>query len=899
MNRTNIPKFLNEEKMESYLAPFDPSFSPSFPYRNHLEQSSKGFLATRLVTEAHSGRPEHSRTYFAKLSCVSGKRMLCFLATEAKSKKLAEALAFAAACTIICPNDIPAISHVEVIAEKAEKDLTPPMKVFVPPPSDNAGLVRALAVKDMELQALKNAVIDFAIYFIPVYAAHPDDEALAEAWNKLMHASNGNPSQKEYLNLGDQAEVIRDAHWSFNSVPRESGIYIFTGKNIKSPNPAAWRVGGSLSTHLNLKSKLTSHMGVGKSIDFEEGKAYQFKVKHVDSKPNLRGTDLLRCSKCSALVEIPMNRTIPLHECLTVPLMPLDSGSDTDDDNSEEPDVALVPHYVLVDTGKHKKTTVRQYRLDEEQSKRNKEQHALNGNIEPKASAKPQRTAKTPQRRSKKPARQRTQRRVVQQVRQHAKKHKGAEGHRLNFVEKSGRLTALERIVGSLTMPGDMPAVRYSGDFTNTATALANPFTIENLSFYTLDAVPTDPFCQLPVNESFVAQFRDPLCAEIKYQVPPDNTPWVYNMVFVDPEDDQSQANPTGSLILTTEFQSPTVLGMSFDTVSGTHTWAPHGDFVFPGTVHEKPDMRFFWFDNETEFSVTAYITAWGDTAPPPNSVNANLYFWNGNSVETSQTNLFNGTDPTVLFPITKSGYYALAFNALASGGVVNDVLAFQAQSSMVGSTFGHRYLPGLLDNVAAVSSIVLQGASTLISEVAAPVNKQGKICARQFPPTVNWYRVATSGWAKVAKSKNIFVEPIEKGCYGFLKPASENDFDLNIELKVTEGVLNCSVWPLRRKHDYLVFQASVESTEGRDLYVTTKYSVEFESNDTWREVSDVRFPANLWRAAWPILKSTPQFHENPTHWREIFAKILSGAKKATSIATKALPLIEAGAALF
>jgi hypothetical protein len=187
--------------------------------------------------------------------------------------------------------------------------------------------------------------------------------------------------------------------------------------------------------------------------------------------------------------------------------------------------------------------------------------------------------------------------------------------------------------------------------------------------------------------------------------------------------------------------------------------------------------------------------------------------------------------------------------------------------------------VPNLLTEMNKVQSFRTNGASILVSNTSPMIEIQGNIGGAVSPRSKHWTQWAeyTSGnnmLTPIVVSPDKMVGKASRGIYGFIKPRSEESFEYKTYWTCGKlGVLD-SRYPLEEEEDYLVVIAVVLQAEGRSFLVTLDSQIEFPTDNQWKETKVPMASREVIDSAMKCLRKVPTWHENPTHLKDIAAKI-------------------------
>jgi len=314
-------------------------------------------------------------------------------------------------------------------------------------------------------------------------------------------------------------------------------------------------------------------------------------------------------------------------------------------------------------------------------------------------------------------------------------------------------------------------------------------------------------------------------------------------------------------------------------------SYAPHGPFLYAGSVGTSNPSRFLWHDASSASSLVYAITSNSPGGGAADTITFALDQWSPDGGVTSGPMVTVPANVAVntTITLTQSGYYALKAKTTI-GGIVS-VNNFAASFQAAGSVISHRALPGFEANVGAMESCRVNAVALMYTNTAAPNYRQGKVTGYQLPPGLDWQKVV----AGIASKTNFLADLSESeelealnGMYAYLRPTGLEDFNLVHDFEVTNGMITDSFYDLTKQSACLCICPVItngNSAAGRDGYFSFFYGIEFKTSDTWRPLACPMESVDLYRRALEHLKGVQQFSENPLHLRDIWEGIKNGAR--------------------
>lgn len=439
-------------------------------------------------------------------------------------------------------------------------------------------------------------------------------------------------------------------------------------------------------------------------------------------------------------------------------------------------------------------------------------------------------------------------------------------------------------IQGAIVAPQIVAPERYSTEYSSNPTAIANPWILLD---YPWDSANNPNNAQLPASELLVAVFRDPLRSVVYYDQNAAANKSKYN-AFITPISGAS-AVPLQFLATpdVTDFDED--IHSQFWVADPSGDYDPHGPVLYSGS-DDRTEKTYRWFDKGehilTQVQLTGASTSWGMTVTL-DRFEQDAVIDKAVVTSSSGTGTLLANDTT----IPESGYYSI--HVFYNLGTPTSTGSLNIGSESETSCFCHRALPDFEKNFLAIDGIRIMGVSAMYSNNAAQIQKAGTIVGYQVPKETDWQQFIGS-LEKVSKNNASRTMPIENGMYGFLKPTEAEDFELIDEFgsDPVSGSITASYFTLRNVKSYLILRGSIPPVDGRSGFITLAFSVEYMSTDVWRPLDVPRTKPELYKQAIAELKTITQWHENPSHVKEIFRQILSGATSLVKGVAKYSPQI-------
>lgn len=433
----------------------------------------------------------------------------------------------------------------------------------------------------------------------------------------------------------------------------------------------------------------------------------------------------------------------------------------------------------------------------------------------------------------------------------------------------------VNQFLSGLTLPRDytVPRLPNGAD----PTAIANPWARYDANFPAAAAGLPQRF-----NESPAFVFRDAL------------------RFFVSIVSLVSQAVYTGTFSITTVGASESFPNFTSEggCLSASTTDRPHGDRIYPGRIGPADNFRGWLCNNGDSFQIVINTALY----PALQVLYAHVKVLNNGQWQDVSLFQYGGSTGIVAqaFTTPKTGYYAVAFsysgNALiANAGTLNIYVGGAGQS-----VFGQKTLPSFSTNYSFIDSLRIVGASLMYTNTASPLNRQGQILGLQVPKGSSW--IQWTDFGGLAADKKTVIMDVLNGMYGFLKPTSADDLNMQVyELpddNAAQNVGNDMVFDLYPKSDFLVVVPQVTIAGGQSGYWTVGAAVEFTTMNQWIELHTSALTHEQLESALDFLSQVPQWHTNSLHWDDIWGAIKDAARDTWSMVKEIAPIAVAAAPL-
>lgn len=411
------------------------------------------------------------------------------------------------------------------------------------------------------------------------------------------------------------------------------------------------------------------------------------------------------------------------------------------------------------------------------------------------------------------------------------------------------------RAAAAIALPAETLPVRMSLGSSGTSTGVAKTYIRDSQ-----DPSRTGSPIYAPIGTRYYFIYRDYLRSAVIYHPNPSAEVAIYDFVFDIGNETTSEFLPMPAL---SEFDLP----VAYLTSNPLADWMPHGLQLYCGQ-DTNASTGYVWCD-------AGAVLTWNLSVPLPSlqTTLIRVKRWDGSNVIDEAGLLINfltGED-TRTMTIVAPGYYR--FNVQSSW----DTYTLHAKIQWNTETMQHRCVHQFEGLNSVVTSVRVNAVSFLYNNTSSVLTKNGSIAAKQFPKGTDFWDVMANGYDTVASASNAKEHQLKDGLYAFLKPTQPSDFDL-LDYHHTghlTGDLTATHFPIVPVSGILAVVLQFEDGGGSAKY-HINHSVEFETDAQFFDVRPpVCSPFDIFQTIETVSNMTA-ICENPTHVREIRAKILS-----------------------
>jgi len=442
-----------------------------------------------------------------------------------------------------------------------------------------------------------------------------------------------------------------------------------------------------------------------------------------------------------------------------------------------------------------------------------------------------------------------------------------------NKPERNRLPSSVTRLLASIALPKDYLVPRLGGSMGSDPTALANPWSKFAVSF------PQSVVAELNTTTFQAFVFRDPLRAYIGAYQCPNGATYGANFLW----------NFAAGFQVFPRYAAP-------GGASWTHGDLVYGSTLYPGHVGQTDQHRGFLFSTGQSLSVSV-----SDGGCPPGAVvtvvtkRLSAGVW----VPIIEFTILSGMGVvTSVQPILQTGYYAITVSCASPTPFVGTDSPAQWTLTTLPATpiWQQLALPNYSDNYKFIDAIRITGVSLMYTNTSAPINRQGQVVGLQCPKGSSWFQF--TDFDTVASDKKSEARDIVNGNFGFLKPTSLADFNMNVpefpsdtSAPLTQDAFDDNVFLIYPTTDYLCTIAQVLLPVGQSGYITLGYSTEYTTLNQWIQVQTGNLGEPEIASALELLSKMPQWHENDLHWDDVWSWIKDTASSIWNGVKEVAPL--------
>lgn len=249
-------------------------------------------------------------------------------------------------------------------------------------------------------------------------------------------------------------------------------------------------------------------------------------------------------------------------------------------------------------------------------------------------------------------------------------------------------------------------------------------------------------------------------------------------------------------------------------------------------------------------------------------------YILNGDSWMPLQDLIVSAAVQTTNVTIYRPGIFAFSYSYKAGTATAADLMSIEITETS--NALLSMSVPGLFGRMNTLSSVGVNAACVLFSQRCPELYSGGEIAVCQFPPSQSIWD--TFDYDEIASYPEAELFPANKGLYAYLKPFAKTANKMpnlfthaNGAVRGVSGIMPTSPYP-PGGFVLVACRVAINGTTYPGGLFSTVYSfgVEACGTDLWGDPEPADVSAEEYNEAIRMLQSVPNFHENPTHWRDL-----------------------------
>jgi len=429
----------------------------------------------------------------------------------------------------------------------------------------------------------------------------------------------------------------------------------------------------------------------------------------------------------------------------------------------------------------------------------------------------------------------------------------------------------MKNIVLSLSMPSDSEPIRLPVGVA-VPTVVSKPFANLNIDF----SIANTNTSNTPTGAGFAAISRDPFHAYI-HQIKAPGA-WTQAVYFDSYSVGISQTCGLPTRVVTeSESRFPLPIVYTKVTAPATLISACLDPCHY---AHNDLGLSAVWVNANSGNNATFTLTGNANFAV---SDCLNVYGWD-RGVWILLISQACTVSTTVAVAMSVPNYYAFELVMQSASASVSTVTA---QITGLTDFYAIEPIPGFTGKSNMLTSARVNSAAILFSERSPQMYEGGMISAVQLPTNHFWYESCALN--TVQTSAGNYTGDLKKGLYGFHRPSSANDYDMEGRFTSVNGSVTAfQLPPIQPPGGWLIVSATVPAVAG--VYpgglanVVCFWHLEYTTLDTWVQRSESNLSTFAFLEAMDQLRYLPQFHENPLHWSDIARFVSNIGKTALKV---------------
>jgi len=436
------------------------------------------------------------------------------------------------------------------------------------------------------------------------------------------------------------------------------------------------------------------------------------------------------------------------------------------------------------------------------------------------------------------------------------------------------KLKILNKIINSITLPGQTEPVRFCSSLSTQETALGQPFQQwkypwSGTTTYTPTAERT-----MGANTGLIFIFRDYLRHIVFYD--PNVAGGSIDGSFVMTSTDTYMSEVVPSVVTDINLTKLELVNVPVQYVNYLGNYKPHGPTQYAGNPSGKPGDaagQFIWCQAGERITFTTTPTGnttlefYGDQWTPHGVIKGSAA-----AVSVAMT---GGLQYITNMDILKPGYYSFWISSTAD---TDCVLSIEVTTVTVSEYWCHRTIGSFEANGPSCENVKVLASSILYTNTAAAAYRSGNFVDVQLPAGKSWLtNITAAGYDNFASQAKVDEKSVIEGMYMYLKPTQVEDFRALKYHTNYLGFFQASHYPLNQEDDYLAIWYNIEqnTTNNSQGANCVAYSnVEYSSTNSWIGQACPDINHDLYLEALQMVRHMPQTFLNSNHMKELYNRV-------------------------
>jgi len=426
-------------------------------------------------------------------------------------------------------------------------------------------------------------------------------------------------------------------------------------------------------------------------------------------------------------------------------------------------------------------------------------------------------------------------------------------------------------VAASICCPGPFPARRFQDGYDALPTALFSPQTIEEAPFSTTPepSGTLDSF-GIPLTEQWGFAFRDPRRA----------------LVLLDHNGKAGTVGATWSyLLIGSEVPYSYAANNQWETYVEAFSqspYKPHGDVIRLGSGLGDDDGGYFPMSGFDDLVIQGYVGASG-TCPFSlciMQVDGSVSIRQGNALldgGAGTATIRVGTVNPPLDQVDSTRWFGYVKLRTIAAAFTNPVVRAVGNHAV----WRHYGLGDYEDVAGLIEVFRANGMLLMFSNTANELYKNGDVAGWQAPKSSSYHALALRGYGHLVRAPGGSGNFMAKtGLMGFYKPSAPSDMSFVAVSADYEGEDKVDFFPVQPASDFLAICVSIPNEGGRAGRWTLSVNAEGRTDSPWfAHILDDTSSRPVCEAALDLVRTIPQWHENPLHIADIGKALQKGVE--------------------